>query len=410
MKLLNFGSCNVDFVYSLDHVVKPGETQSAANLSVFSGGKGLNQSIAIARAGAKVYHAGCIGEDGEFLAELLLENGVDTKYLKRVKNKNGHAIIQVTSEGENSIVIYSGSNGMISRDDIDEVLRDFSSGDMLLLQNEISNVPYLIDRAYEKGMKVILNPSPITDDLLKIDFKKLSYIVLNEIEAAAITGAQSGDAALEVLRRDYPELVIILTLGSRGSIYQDSEKRLYQPAYKVEVKDTTAAGDTFTGYFVAEIAKGVRVKSALATASIASAIAVSRHGAAPSVPIMSEVVKAKSVLKPRGGDPRAEATKRLIAEHTEENLSTVSIKSLAGRLGYSVVYTGRLVNKLLGVSYTDYLMEMRMSRAAQLLSESDASIAEIIGVIGYENQSFFRKKFIEKYGVKPLEYRKCCKK
>lgn len=410
MKLLNFGSCNVDFVYSLDHVVMPGETQSAVNLSVFSGGKGLNQSIAIARAGAKVYHAGCIGEDGEFLADLLRENGVDITYLKRVKDKNGHAIIQVTAEGENSIVIYSGSNGMISREDIDRVLSDFSAGDMLLLQNEISNVSYLIDRAHEKGMKVILNPSPITEDLLKIDFNKLSYIVLNEIEAQIITGATDGDTALEMLRRDYPSLVIILTLGSRGSIYQDCKKRLYQPSYKVEVKDTTAAGDTFTGYFVAEIVQGAKVKNALATASMASAIAVSRHGAAPSVPVMSEVEAARSVLQPRGSDPRAEATKRAISDYTEANLPTASIKTLADKLGYSVVYTGRLVNKLIGTSYTDYLMQKRMARAAELLRVSDLSIAEIIAEIGYENQSFFRKKFIEKYGLKPLEYRKGCKK
>ena len=240
MRILNFGSCNIDYVYSLDHIVAPGETEPSCGLNVFAGGKGLNQSIAIARAGAKVCHAGCIGNDGQFLADLLSGDGVDTSHLRKVDAKNGHAIIQVSSNGENSIVIYPGSNAMITKEDADKVLADFSSGDILLLQNEISNVEYIVNEANKKGMRVVLNPSPIDENILKIDFSKLSYIVLNEIEAERITGCADERAALACFRRRYPELAVILTLGKRGSIYGLGGESFYQPIFCVDVKDTTA--------------------------------------------------------------------------------------------------------------------------------------------------------------------------
>ena len=147
MKLLNFGSCNVDYVYTLDHIVNVGETESSTNLSVFCGGKGLNQTIAAARAGVKVYHASCIGDGGEALVELLKENGVDVTYLQKVDGQNGHAIIQVTPQGENSIFIYPGSNAKITKEQVDKTLENFEKGDIILLQNEISNLNYIIEKA-----------------------------------------------------------------------------------------------------------------------------------------------------------------------------------------------------------------------------------------------------------------------
>lgn len=290
MKLLNFGSCNIDYVYALDHVVAPGETEATDSLHIYSGGKGLNQSIAAARAGAEVYHAGCIGKDGDFLSRLLEESGADVSYLKRVDEKNGHAIIQVAATGENSIFLYPGSNAMVTPGDVDAVLSHFESGDLVLLQNEISCVPYIVSRAYEKGMKVILNPSPINEAIKEIDVGKLSYLILNEIEAEMITGEKSAEAALARLAADYPLLTVVLTLGKRGSIYAGGGERVYQPAFSVEVKDTTAAGDTFAGYFIAELLRSSPIKTALEIATTASAIAVSRHGAAPSIPERKEVL------------------------------------------------------------------------------------------------------------------------
>lgn len=273
----------------LDHIVKNGETEACGEMKVFAGGKGLNQSIAIARAGAEVYHAGCVGTDGEFLAEILAESGVDTHYLKRVTSKNGNAIIQVSREGDNSIIVYSGSNAMIEKCDVDAVLTDFCEGDILLLQNEISNLSYIIEKAYEIGMQIILNPSPINKEIFELDFSMLSYLILNETEAADISGCDDPYESLDFFKEKYPTLKIMLTLGKDGCVYQDGERRIYHPTFDVTTVDTTAAGDTFTGYFVMGLYSGLDIKQTLRLASCAAAIAVSRQGAAPSIPTIDEV-------------------------------------------------------------------------------------------------------------------------
>lgn len=291
MKIVNFGSCNIDYVYSLDHIVNVGETETTYKLETFAGGKGLNQSIALARAGAKVYHAGCIGEDGEMLREIMSDSGVDLSYIKNTTTKNGHAIIQVSAKGDNSIFIYPGSNAEVSKDYIDSVLEDFEKGDILLLQNEISNVNYIIEKAYEKQMQIILNPSPINEKINEIDFGKLTYIVLNEIEAKEISGSKTAEESLLFFSKNYPDLKIMLTLGSKGSVYFDNENKISQAAFLVDAVDTTGAGDTFTGYFVAGISQNENYCEILKKASAASAISVSKMGAAPSIPKIDEVVK-----------------------------------------------------------------------------------------------------------------------
>ena len=186
MKILNFGSCNIDYVYSLHHIVKIGETETTHTLETFPGGKGLNQSIAVSRAGAKIYHAGCVGNDSKMLTDILQKNGVDISYLKTVDTKNGHAVIQVSSKGENSIFLYPGSNEMITKEYVDTVLDKFDAGDIIILQNEINNVDYIVEKAYQKGMCIILNPSPFNEKIHKINFNMLSYIVINEVELTEI--------------------------------------------------------------------------------------------------------------------------------------------------------------------------------------------------------------------------------
>ena len=291
MKILNFGSCNIDYVYSLDHIVSPGETEATYKMETFPGGKGLNQSISVSRAGAKVYHAGCIGEEGEMLEEIMKQSGVDTSYLKKVPEKNGHAVIQVTKQGENSIFLYPGSNEMVTKDYIDSVLEEFGEKDIILLQNEISNIEYIVEKAYQKGMCIILNPSPFNDKINKIDFNMLSYVILNEVEMKEVSDTDSVEEGLDSMSKKYPNLKIMLTLGRRGCIYKDSEKEVNQDIFPVEVVDTTAAGDTFTGYFIAGISMGDDIAEVLKTAAMASAIAVSRKGAAPSIPKRCEVLE-----------------------------------------------------------------------------------------------------------------------
>ncbi len=292
MKILNIGSLNVDHVYSLDHIVRDGETETTDKLEIFSGGKGLNQSIAAARAGARVFHAGCIGADGAFLKEALSESGVDTSLIKTVDAPCGHAIIQVSKKGENSIFLYPGSNRMLTADYIDNVLEGFSSGDTVLLQNETNLTGYIVEQAYKKGMTTVFNPSPMDEKIKEVDFNKLTYVILNEVEAKAITGCSESSGILEYFKKRYPQLKVMLTLGVNGSVYLENGSTVFQIAYKANAVDTTAAGDTFTGYFVKGITENGNIGEILSVAAMAASIAVSRMGAAPSIPVYAEVLDA----------------------------------------------------------------------------------------------------------------------
>lgn len=290
MKILNFGSCNLDYVYALNHIVAPGETESSQGMQIFPGGKGLNQSIAATKAGVEVYHAGCVGEDGGLLLEVLRESGVNTQYLRTVSGKNGHAIIQVTKDGENSIVLYTGSNGMITEELIDSVLENFSAGDILLLQNEINLVPLIAEKAYKKGMFTVFNPSPYNENIEKVDLGLISCLILNEVEGKGFSEEEEPSKMLAFFRKHYPHLKVMLTLGKKGCVYAEGSTQTTHRAYTVQAVDTTAAGDTFTGYFAAGLAKQLPMEQILQMASAASAISVTRNGAAQSVPYMSEVM------------------------------------------------------------------------------------------------------------------------
>ena len=207
MKILNYGSLNVDHVYSVDHIVKEGETILSDDLNIFCGGKGLNQSIALAKAGVPVYHAGMIGEDGDLLLDACREYGVNTKYLKKLPVSGGHTVIQVDKKGQNSIILFGGTNQMQTKEYMDYVLSDFNAGDYLLLQNEINLLDYIIDKAYEKGMRIILNPSPFDDKLKKCDFSKIYLFLLNEVEGEQFTGQSEPEKMLKALREKLPDAV-----------------------------------------------------------------------------------------------------------------------------------------------------------------------------------------------------------
>ncbi len=293
MKILSFGSCNIDCVYRVEHFVTPGETLKSSSFSKFPGGKGLNQTLAMARSGLEVYHAGCIGSDGMFLKELLSASGADTSLMRTVEGEpTGHAVIQLNESGQNCIIIYSGANACTDTEYIDRVLDGFSSGDILLLQNEIANLSYIIDKAYRRGMKIILNPSPFEPSLCEIDREKLYMLILNEVEALGFTGEGEPNRAIEAFKMANPRLKVVLTLGDRGSIYFDGENETACRIFKVKTVDTTAAGDTFTGYFINGLVKKLSAKDILKYASAAAAIAVSREGAAVSIPTYAEVTSA----------------------------------------------------------------------------------------------------------------------
>ncbi len=293
MKIINFGSLNIDRVYELTDFVTPGATVSARALNTFAGGKGLNQSIAAARAGAHVFHVGAVGSDGAFLLDLLKDAGADVSMTKTLDSESGHAIIQVNQNGQNCIIIYGGTNRKLTRDHIDAALGLAEPGDIALLQNETNNIPYIMEQASARGMKVAWNPSPIPENLSEFPLEKADYLIVNEIEGAALAGLGAEEKNFEVilsaLREKYPKVRVVLTLGDQGVLYEDEAGKASHPVFQANAVDTTAAGDTFCGYFLAGICQGRPVSECLRQASAASSIAVSRSGAAPSIPVYKEV-------------------------------------------------------------------------------------------------------------------------
>lgn len=289
MAIYNFGSLNIDHIYRLPHIVTPGETLAAASLSFAAGGKGLNQSVALAQSGAETYHAGCIGSDGIWLKELLEEKGVRTAHVRQVDTVTGHAIIQVTDEGENSIVIFGGSNQALTEAQADALLARLTANDLVLLQNETSCVSYIARRCMELGIPLAFNPSPISEQLLEqFPFEAVRYLLVNQTEAKAIAGTELPEEAAKVLLVKYPQLHLVMTLGSHGVYYCDSHDTFTQPGFPVHAVDTTGAGDTFAGFFLGLISQGFSCPDALRHACAAAAIAVTRPGAAPAIPSLAE--------------------------------------------------------------------------------------------------------------------------
>ena len=292
MKVLVFGSANIDKTYTIDHFVDAGETVSADKMELFCGGKGFNQAVAFSRAGCDTYFAGAVGSDGDILKSALSSDNISLKYLKTVSGPSGHAIIQVDPDGQNSIIILAGANGEISRSDVDSVISGFGPGDLIVLQNEISNVGYIIEKAKDAGLVIALNPSPYNEKVASYDLSKVDYLLINEVEGEQISGSPEPDKILNILHCKYPDMNILLTLGCRGSAFMSSDGEITCCGiYKTTAVDTTAAGDTFTGYFLSGIISDLSIKESLERAAIASGISVSRKGASPSIPYKNEVDK-----------------------------------------------------------------------------------------------------------------------
>ena len=290
MKMVVFGSLNIDKTYTVADFVRPGQTISAAKMEQFCGGKGFNQAIALRRAGNEVFFAGAVGQDGGMLLDNLDRNGIDRRYVKQTTGATGHAIIQLDAKGQNCIIILAGANGEITQEDVESTLAGFGAGDLIVLQNEISCVELIIRRAHEKGMIVAFNPSPYDEKIAACNMTCVDFLLVNETEGAAMAGMDAPEAILDALHARYPHLNVVLTLGGDGSIFQSSDgQRFACGVHPVQAVDTTAAGDTFTGYFLSEMLRHGEADRALRMASVAAGIAVSRKGAEPSIPMLSEV-------------------------------------------------------------------------------------------------------------------------
>ena len=225
------------------------------------------------------------------LLETLRANGVNTDFVSNNGSFSGHSVIQINKYGNSCILLHGGANREITKHEADKALDAFSAGDILILQNEICNIPYIIDKAFNKYMKVILNPSPIDDELIKTNLNKISYLILNMAEGEAFTGESHPNRIIGSFLDRFPRLKVVLTLGKQGALYGDALNRIQQSAYRVDEVDTTSAGDTFLGYFISRISMGCKSWNALRMAAMAAALAVTRKGGAESIPAWDEVLQ-----------------------------------------------------------------------------------------------------------------------
>lgn len=283
MAIWNLGSINIDHVYRMEHLPLPGETLAANNYSVGLGGKGANQSIAAALAGATTQHLGAMGVSDEWVVRSLLAAGVGTDHIQRLPdNVTGHAIILLDSSAENSIIIHPGANRSLEIATLEKAMRPITREDTLLMQNETNCQVAAARIAQDTGARVIYSAAPFELDALRDVMPHVSILAMNAGEADQLFAAVPGDMPVQGL---------LITRGAEGAEYHDLENATVyrQPAFPVTPVDTTAAGDTFAGYFAASLDRGDTIPDALRLASAAAALKVTRAGAGDAIPALDEV-------------------------------------------------------------------------------------------------------------------------
>lgn len=282
--IFNFGSINVDHVYRVAEMPAPGETLMAGSYQKLLGGKGINQSIAIARAGQVPVHIGAVGRDDGWTMEQVKSFGVDTTLIARSAHPTGHAVIYVDDAGENQIVIFGGANQDLQPAQIEEAFGTCAGADhWVLVQNETNLLADIVDQAKSAGFRIAYSAAPFVADTVAELIDKIDLLAVNEIEAqetARLLGVAVSDIAV-------PELLI--TRGSKGVEFHSHGDARHQPAFQVEAVDTTGAGDTFLGSFLAHHCHGIEITQSLRYASAASALQVTRPGAAIAIPAREEV-------------------------------------------------------------------------------------------------------------------------
>ena len=293
-ELVNLGSLCIDHVYGVPNLTGAGETVASLSHAVFPGGKGLNQSLAAVKAGARVAHVGCVGGDGGFLVDLLRDNAVDVTGIRTLADAvSGHAVIQVNSRGENAIVIAGGANRLLAVEDFDAAFSRLADGDWLLLQNEINNLEGALERAGRTPAKVAFNAAPVDGRETGYDLSFVDLLIVNQIEAAALCQLEpgvAGETLVSKLQQRYVHMTVVLTQGVRGLIFAPpGEQPASLPAFTVTTVDETAAGDAFIGYCLEGLISGVPLVDALVAGSAAGALAVTRAGAASSIPDAASV-------------------------------------------------------------------------------------------------------------------------
>ena len=283
MAIWNLGSINADFVYAVPRIPAPGETLSSSNRQMFLGGKGTNMSVAAARAAAHVNHIGAIGPDGRWAVERLLEYGVDTRNIAEIETETAQAIIMVTPDGENAIVLHPGANAEIPQATLQTAMAEAQTGDWLVIQNETNLQRTAAALGKKMGLQVAYAAAPFDAERVQAVLPHLDFLILNAVEAEQLREATGQSPA------DLPIGDVIITLGADGADWYGKNEVKHFDAIKVDPVDTTGAGDTFTGYVLAGLDRGMPMGQAIGQAMRAGALMVTRHGTADVIPELAEV-------------------------------------------------------------------------------------------------------------------------
>ena len=290
------GSLNMDLVVNVDTMPKPGQTIIGSNFKEVPGGKGANQAVAMARLNGNVSMIGKVGEDGfgQTLINSLKNDKVDTTYIQTAKGATGVALITVDKNAQNSIVVSPGANFEVKEDDIDNNIEAIKNSDIVVLQLEtpLNAIKYALNKAKELNKYTILNPAPavkLDDEIIK----NVDLLTPNETELEIISGVSIETeediqkAAQIMIEKGVKELIV--TLGSKGSLYINKEKSMFKKAYKVEAVDTTAAGDSYTGALAVALSQDKNIEDAMDFASKVGALSVLKEGAQSSLPTLENV-------------------------------------------------------------------------------------------------------------------------
>ena len=286
-KIVVVGSCNIDITVECDRWAKPGETIFGNRLTVNPGGKGANQAVAAARLGAEGKMVGCIGDDvyGQLVLKALKENNVDSTYVKVLPGENSGTAHITVAENDNSIIVIKAANDLVSPALIDEAWDTIKEADIVLLQHEIpaATNAYVIEKCFEAGVPVMLNPAPVAPVPPEL-LEKVTYLTPNEHEAAILF---AGQGKADILGRNQGK--VIMTLGSKGVAYAEKGQVYNVPGFKVKPVDTTGAGDTFNGAFAVARANGKNMYDSISFANAAAALSVQKLGAQGGMPYLNEV-------------------------------------------------------------------------------------------------------------------------
>lgn len=404
MKILNFANAYVSFIHAVEDLGSTGDNIEIKSTETLPGGRGYNISLGLLAAGfSKVYHAGILGADSNELLNTLKANNVNVSCVKTTENVGGYSLVLADKYGRKRSFYRPGAERNIDKEFINNTLKRFSEGDLLILDDSLGLRDYLITEAAKRGITVCLCSDKAPENIDKCD-----YVFLSKHLSFLFSGKSTREELIEFFSENYPETHFVIDFGKEGFLYIGKARTYFQPCFESNANDKELAFDSFIAYFLTLIAKGKKLSTAMRFAAGAAALSGSAPEAHSVVPAYQQLSAAIKTLKEKdtAGADRIKRIWQITEKYIDANITTAKISELSAELGYSEAYTGELIKAALGVSFSELLQKKRCMLAAKMLKSTQLSVNEIIKAVGYDNETFFRSKFKLFFGVSPREYRK----